>query len=380
MNEVVIAVDNDLRVTYLNPAAEEQYDVESADVLGCHLTDFVTYRWDTPDLEEKAQVAIEKTGLWHGENVHIKRNGTEIYVESNVSRLVDVNGRPTGLLAVIRDITDRKHAEIALREAHDQLETRVEERTRELADTNALLQKEVEERILAERQRSELLQRVVTIQEEERRRIAREIHDQLGQRVTALRFQIASISNDLETGKSVDRRLEELKETSRNLDTDVSFLAWELRPASLDDMGLEQATKSFLDEWSRHHTISAEFHSRGPGSRPLQPQAETHLYRILQESLNNIVKHAGATHVSVLFSWMDRDLVLIVEDNGLGFEVDGSDVERETSKGLGLVGMQERAILVGGEVQIESKPGAGTTVHVRIPTQSEVDLSVVSSR
>jgi PAS domain S-box-containing protein len=378
MNEVVIAVDQEMRVTYLNPAAEDQYGIASDAALGCLLADFITIGWPEPHLEAEATAALATDGFWHGENIHIKRDGESIYVESNVTRLVDDKGEPNGLLAVIRDVTSRKHVEKQLYEAHDELERRVEERTRDLARTSAVLQKEIEDRALAEKHRSNLLQRVVTIQEEERRRIARDIHDQLGQRVTALRFQIASLFNDVEAYRDPVPRLEELKDTARKLDTDVSFLAWELRPASLDDLGLEQATKSFLDEWSAHHQISVEFDSRGPALNPLDPQAETHLYRILQESLNNIVKHAKASRVTVLIQRNAEGLVLIVEDDGRGFEPDVIDEEREVSKGLGLLGMKERAILVGGEVQIESKPGKGTTVHVRIPWAIGSDVSASS--
>lgn len=369
VNEVVIAVDNDFHVTYLNPAAEREYGIDGPSMLGHHLKDFYSFEWVDPNDEAESFVALERDGYWRGENVHIKSSGERIDVESSVSRLHDSDGSPSGYLAVIRDISDRKRAEEAIQRAHEELEIRVKERTRELADANARLQDEATERAAAERQRSELLQRVVTIQEEERRRISIEIHDQLGQRVTALRFQLASILGHDGHFSEVPS-LEDIEETARKLDTEVSFLTWELRPKSLDDLGLAEAARSFLDDWSIHHGVESEFAAHGFGERRLAPQSETHLYRILQEALHNIVKHANAAKVTVLLRWMDEELILIIEDDGIGFDPSGDGAHRLSDKGLGLVGMKERAIIMGGDVQVESEIGSGTTIHVRVPGNS----------
>ncbi len=366
INEVVIAIDNEERVTYLNPAAEQQYQVAASEVLGHKLDELYEHQWPEPSSEYAARDSIRQQGSWRGENIHIKRNGESIHVESTVTELRDRSGEVSGLLAVIRDISERKAAEDALRQAHDNLETRVVERTIELSDANIALLNEMSERAAAEKQRAELLQKVVTSQEDERRRIARDIHDQLGQRVTGIRLQIASICDLLAHEDLPSEPLDNLMKTAEQLDTDVSFLAWELRPASLDDLGLVQAVTEFTNEWSHHYKIEAEFITRGFIREKLTTGAETHFYRIMQEALNNVAKHANADQVNILLEANSEQVTMIIEDNGVGFDRDAQKMLKD-KKSLGLLGMKERAILIGGSVEIESTPGSGTTIYVRAP-------------
>lgn len=368
INEVVIALDNEQRVTYMNPAAERQYLVSASEVLGRRLNDLYEHEWPEPQFESEAIASIGEHGSWRGENIHIKRNGESIFVESTITVLRDRNGEKTGLLAVIRDITDRKKASDALRLAHDELESRVVERTIELSEANEALQNQMVERARAERQRAELLQKLVTTQEDERRRIARDIHDQLGQRVTGLRLQIASIFDIIPEGEARSR-LETLMGTAEKLDSDVSFLAWELRPASLDDLGLVQALTEFTNEWSHHYKIGVDFILRGFTRDKLSTKAETQFYRITQEALNNVAKHANADQVDILLESKDGLVTMIIEDNGIGFDR-AEQKERTDIKSLGLLGMKERALLIGGSVEIESSPGAGTAIYVRAPSVS----------
>jgi signal transduction histidine kinase len=206
----------------------------------------------------------------------------------------------------------------------------------------------------------------------ERRRIARDLHDQLGQRLTALRLKIASLKEataDLDS--SISARVERLQEIAEKLDSEVSFLAWELRPSALDDLGMGEAIGAFVSEWSRHYDIAADFMSGMLLHERLPRDTETHLYRITQEALNNIAKHAFANHVSVLLESREQDLILIIEDDGRGFNPSKLSTPRESGKGLGLLGMQERASLIGGEVQIETAPQSGTTIYVRVPITYE---------
>jgi two-component system CheB/CheR fusion protein len=369
INEVVIAIDNDSRVTYLNPAAERQYQVSASEILGRKLEELYRHDWPNPHLEPIAMDAIREKGSWRGENIHIKRSGEIIHVESTVTALKDRNGNVSGLLAVIRDISDRRAADDALRQAHDDLEARVLERTLELSDANVALLNEMAERSAAEKQRAELLQKVVTSQEDERRRIARDIHDQLGQRVTGLRLQIASICDVIARGQPVSDQMTVLMETAEKLDTDVSFLAWELRPSSLDDLGLVQALTEFINEWSHHYKIPVDFINRGFSRERLTTAAETHFYRIMQESLNNVAKHSQATRVNILLESSGDQVTMIIEDNGIGFDRDEQKILRD-NRSLGLLGMKERAILIGGTVEIESTHGSGTTIYVRAPAVS----------
>ena len=374
INEVVIAIDNDRRVTYVNPAAELQYGADASEILGKKLDELYQHEWLEPYTEEAAMDAIRQTGSWRGENIHVKRNGEMIFVESTVTALCDRYGNSSGLLAVIRDISDRKSAEDALRQAHDNLEARVVERTIELSDANEALKNEMAERAAAEKQRTELLQKVVTSQEDERRRIARDIHDQLGQRVTGLRLQIASIFDVIRREQPAPDQMEALMKTAEKLDSDVSFLAWELRPASLDDLGLVQALTEFINEWSHHYKIAIDFISRGFSRERLTTAGETHFYRIMQEALNNVAKHSHAKNVNILLESNRQQVTMIIEDDGIGFDREAQKQERD-SRSLGLLGMKERAMLIGGSVEIESAPGSGTTIYVRAPAVSAGETS-----
>jgi two-component system CheB/CheR fusion protein len=276
----------------------------------------------------------------------------------------------TGYAKIAADLTERKRNAEALQRAHDQMEMRVLERTRELAEANAALRAEIAERQAAEEQKIALLKRLVTSQEDERRRIARDLHDQLGQRLTALRLKIASLREIVGTDPELQARTNRLQEIGELLDSEVSFLAWELRPSAIEELGLTDAIGTFAREWSRHYGIPAEFHSMGMGRLELDPEADTHLYRIAQEALNNIVKHANAKKVNILLEHTDGEVILIVEDDGKGFNRQEAKRTRKSGKGLGLNGMEERASLIGGAVEIESAPGSGTTIFARIPLRS----------
>jgi chemotaxis family two-component system sensor kinase Cph1 len=146
----------------------------------------------------------------------------------------------------------------------------------------------------------------------------------------------------------------------------LDFLAWELRPASLDELGLVAATEGFTQDWSKHFGIAVDFHTSGLAAIRLEPDIEINLYRIAQEALNNVYKHAQATQVDVILEHRDKSLVLIIEDNGQGFS---PNEKINIEEGLGLISMRERAALVGGELEIESTPGKGTTIFARIPIQ-----------
>jgi signal transduction histidine kinase len=276
----------------------------------------------------------------------------------------------TGFAKIATDLTEKqRHAE-ELQRARDQLELRVVERTKELAESNSALIREAEARIAGEQQRIYLLRRLVNSQEFERRRIARDIHDQLGQRLTGLRLKLASLRSMVGEDGDVAARVTRLQEICERLDAEVSFLAWELRPTALDDLGLIEALRTFVHEWSRHHEIDAKFHAVRVSDIRLDSDVETHLYRIAQEALNNIMKHADAKNVSVMLERRRNEVILIIEDDGSGFDPAATKPgNRRSGGGLGLTGMKERASLIGGNLEIESS-AAGTTIYVRVATFS----------
>ena len=150
----------------------------------------------------------------------------------------------------------------------------------------------------------------------------------------------------------------------RQLDSDVDYLAWGLRPASLDRLGLAAALEQFVREWSGHARVAADFHTSGFGGVSISPEVGINLYRVAQEALNNVQKHAAAGNVSVLLERREGHALLIVEDDGKGFDPDAAAAG---GGGIGLVNMRERASLVGGTLEIETVPGAGSTIFVRVP-------------
>ena len=226
----------------------------------------------------------------------------------------------------------------------------------------------------AERSRRELLARLVFAQEDERRRIAREMHDQLGERLTTLGRTIEALREACGKRSDLDEQFGALEAVSHQLDRDVDHLVWQLRPTALDDLGLRAALTNYVQDWSRRFGIAARLHTSGLLDERLSPDIETTLYRIAQEALNNVAKHSRATEVDVMLERRADSVTLIVEDDGVGFDADG---ETANGEGFGLIGMQERAALVGATLQVETAVGQGTTIFVRMPAGASAESSVL---
>jgi len=274
-------------------------------------------------------------------------------------------------IALHRSDGKRRQAEEALRDAYNDLEQRVEERTLQLSRVNENLQTEISKHKESEAARLELLRRLVTAQEEERRRISRELHDQTGQQLTALLLGLKTLNNSTGNGStSLHKNLLQLQKLTERLVEEAHHLAWELRPAALDDLGLETALSNYVEKWSERNSISLDFHS-GLNKLRLPAPVETAVFRIVQEALTNVLKHAEATRVSVMLEYRYDELLVIVEDNGRGFQPEASLKVKEPG-GLGLVGINERVALVCGKLNIESEPGCGTTLAIRIPASASV--------
>jgi signal transduction histidine kinase len=191
--------------------------------------------------------------------------------------------------------------------------------------------------------------------------------------MTALRLQIETVTKELKNGANVFAALQDVKRAAMQIDRDIGFLSWELRPTELEDLGLVDALGTFVREWSLQYGIQANFqmiNTSANGSSRLSEPAETNLYRIVQEALNNILKHADANEVNVLLQHRKDDLVLTVEDNGSGFGESSGKINGYGSRGLGLIGMQERAAVMKGTLEIDTSNGKGTTVIARIPVNA----------
>jgi two-component system, NarL family, sensor histidine kinase UhpB len=233
------------------------------------------------------------------------------------------------------------------------------------------------ERVEAERTRTELLTRLVFAQEDERRRIARDMHDQFGEQLTALTLRIARLKDACGQNTDLTDHAQALEAIAQRLDNDVDRLVWELRPTALDDLGLRAALTNYIQEWSQRSRIAADLHTSGLLDDRLPPDVETALYRIAQEALNNAAKHSRAKHVEVILERRSDCVLLIIEDDGVGF---AHAENAHEGRGFGLVGMQERAALVGATLQIESGRGKGTSILVRMAFPSSFGEVVEHAR
>ena len=210
-----------------------------------------------------------------------------------------------------------------------------------------------------EQARRETLRRVVEAQEAERRRIARELHDDAGQSLASVLMGLRAAEGS-EDPAETRRLLGELRETIAGSIRDLRALAIELRPTALDDFGLRAALERLTETFGRRSGLHIDLQTSGLDVR-LPGEVETALYRVVQEALTNIAKHAGAASVSVVAQQHSDRAVVVIEDDGCGFEVDGA------VDGLGLVSMRERAELLGGTLRVESSPETGTTIAAEVP-------------
>jgi PAS domain S-box-containing protein len=341
----VIATDPDGKITFMNPVAERLTGWQREDATGRSLEGVA----QIVDESTRAQVAnpskkVIETGRVVGLANHsllVAKDGSEVPIEDSAAPIMD-GETIRGVVFVFSDVTERKLAERARRE-------------------------------------TEVMHRIVEAQEGERHRIARDLHDHLGQQMTALRLKVEALVEKCGADPEVTEALGEVRHSTVKIDRDIGFLSWELRPTELEELGLGNALGSFVREWSRQHGINAEFETHIASSARFGREIETNLYRITQEGLNNVLKHAEAGTVSVLLHQREDELVLIIEDDGKGFESGEGDM-RTGPGGFGLTGMSERVALLKGSIEIDSRPGEGTTIISRIPLSvaAQIDSGAVA--
>lgn len=237
----------------------------------------------------------------------------------------------------------------------------------ELLKKQADLELQVVKRRQAQDAQLSLLRRMVDVQEEERRRISRELHDQCGQDVTALRLGLKRMESTVAEDPDANKQYKNLHQLLDQISMEMHHLAQELRPPALDELGLLSAVEGYLKTWSSRTGVSVEFEHHGMAGKRISPHIETALYRILQEALTNVAKHASATRVSVIMKQDERGVQMIVEDEGAGFDIESHSLDADARQHLGLLGMRERIEAVGGALDIESTQGTGTTVFAKVP-------------
>jgi PAS domain S-box-containing protein len=283
---------------------------------------------------------LEKKGYFHGEYQMKRKDGTIITSEHTISPLDEQKGWRHGVVSIIRDISERK-----------QYMKQIESYSKRLKHLTSHLQK---------------------LQEEERTRIAREIHDEVGQIFSIIKFNLNSLKKDL-SGPShsppreqIRKEMEAMIDMTDNAIRSTRQFISELRPVVIDHMRLDEALEWLTQDFEKKYAIHTTFRKKTTVSKPGK-QTKTHLFRILQETLTNVHRHAGASQVNVQLWETGKQLNLKIEDNGKGIQ----EQDKNKMSSLGLLGMQERVNDMGGTLSIEGQPGKGTTIVVAIPLEKQ---------
>ncbi|HQW20556.1 MAG TPA: PAS domain S-box protein [Rhodocyclaceae bacterium] len=331
--DAIITVDDQQRIVLFNPAAEQMFGCPAADALGASLERFIPERYRTPHRQHMANFgATGSSNRTMGGNMNIvacRASGEEFPADISISQVARNSHKL--FTAIIRDITLRRRAAAELEKSHQQL--------RDL--TNSL----------------------ETVREDERTRIARELHDELGQQLTGLKMDLSWMESRLPEGNTaLAAKVDSMKKLINATVASTRRISAELRPLVLDDLGLSAALDWLARDFSGRSGLEVSI-DIGPDEWVLDNALATTIFRIAQESLTNVARHAEATRVRISLAQSGGQLILAVADNGRGMAPDATEKRGH----FGLLGIAERVRAFAGELQISSRPGEGTTLSVSIP-------------
>jgi len=341
VNDIIFTTDLQGSVTSINKAAERTLGFPCSMLLGSGVLTVLPPE-STARLFQMLRVKLGGLECSTCELPVVAHDGRPVLLEIS-TRLQFRGGKPVGVIGVGRDVTERKRTEEVLRESRAALEC-TSEQLRALAGS------------------------LLAAQEEERRRLSRELHDDLNQKLAMLAIEAEALDQELPPVHcGLRARVSRVREGVNALSDDVRRLAYQLHPSILEHLGLAVALRSFCREFSRLHSIKVTFIQRRPG--PAVPQElALCLYRVTQEALRNVAKHSQSMRATVVLSGSPRGLRLSITDFGVGFD----PTLAEARRGFGLVSMEERVRLAGGQFILRSLPGAGTRLSVNLPIPQEV--------
>ena len=370
--EAVISMDANQRITLFNRTAETMFGYAAAEILGSGLEILIPSRFRKIHQVHVAEFTrSDKSSLLMSDRRHVlglRKDGSEFYMAASVSKL-SIAGDTT-FTVICTDVTDAVRAEEQLRRSHEELELRVHERTVELKAANEFLQLEIQERKRAEEEIQDLSRRMMHVQEEERRNLARELHDGPTQSLLTLSLHMGRMSrNQNAVSQSILEEWMRLAEQSANELRTVSYL---LHPPLLEELGLSVALRGYIEGFSQRTGIQVSLNAQGELDK-LGFDVELAVFRIMQEALSNVHRHSGSSTASVTISCDDRVLQLRIADQGRGIP------PGRAQSGVGLGSMRERARLLKGRLAIETD-SAGTTIRIELPvTRPESFSSRVSA-
>ena len=372
MLDTLIVVDIDLTITKVNQSTLNLLGYDGNELLGEPISKIILE--EQSPLRSSIGILMQNGAISNVEKTYLTRDGRKIPVLFSGAVMYGDNGEIQGIVCAARDIVERKKAEVALQRAYDEMELRVEERTAELLHTNKQLQHEIEKHQRAAEALREsknrlrfLSSHILKAQEEERRRISLELHDELGQSLSLLKMKLGSIQRKLDRERScLAGPLSEVQQYIDFTIENVRRLSRDLSPSILEDLGLSAAIDWLLSDFTRYYDIETNIDTRDI-SDCFSLEKQIIIYRIFQEALTNIAKHAGAGKIEVLIKGDGGKILFSIRDDGRGFDYEAVEARESTEKGLGLTAMYERALMLGSSLEIQSQDRKGTKISFSVP-------------
>jgi PAS domain S-box-containing protein len=363
-DDAIVSKSLDGTIRSWNKSAERIFGYTAEEAVGQNITIIIP-----PDRRQEEATILERLRrgerVDHFETLRVRRDGTVLDISLTISPVKDANGRIVGASKVARDVTDRKRAEQALRESKEQLraladglETQVRVRTQELEQRNADVLEQSE-------QLRELSSRLLRFQDDERRRIARELHDSAGQIITALGMSIANIGQHTTHDSQLARSVQDSQELVQQLSKEIRTTAYLLHPPLLDESGLPEALRWYVEGLAGRSDLEIELCISESFGR-LPGEVEMALFRIVQECLTNIHRHSGSKEATIRIARKAESVSLDIQDQGKGIPAEKLIGIQVRNAGVGIAGIRERVRHLGGAVSIQSNHW-GTTISVTLP-------------